>query len=352
MEKEYLTRPFARIYIYPRRPSRFKPEHMRKFSYFESYFYYTRTERNACTTLVFLIVVFFYLPAVYSILFPNRERTDFTEFQAEIAAFQADRQAAKAAENASQADQNDLRTVENAAPPEPFFFDPNTATKEDFVELGISPGVAQVILNYRSKGGKFFKKEDFKKIYVLRQEDYERLEDWIKIENQAAQVAENERLEKKKYAPVSPENGNPSAKFQAPSIAPASLDVNAATAEDWQKLKGIGAFYAKRIVNFREKLGGFSSIQQVGETFGLPDSTFQKIQPFLKGSPVFRKIKVNSATLEELKSHPYLSNFQATVLFNYRQQHGNFANLESLKKLTAAFKDSDWARLEPYFSCE
>ncbi|MEK7256097.1 MAG: helix-hairpin-helix domain-containing protein, partial [Bacteroidota bacterium] len=118
------------------------------------------------------------------------------------------------------------------------------------------------------------------------------------------------------------------------------------------KLKGIGTFYAKRIVNFREKLGGFYSIQQVGETFGLPDSTFQKIQPLLQASPVFRKIKVNAATLEELKSHPYFSNFQATVLFNYRQQHGNFTNLESLKKIAAAFKDSDWERLEPYLSFE
>ncbi len=322
---------------------------MRKWRYFESYFYYTRTERNACVAMACLTVFFFFLPSFYPLIFPNQEQVDFSKYQSEITAFQSVQFAAAAGENAGS---GGFRSTEKLVQAEPFFFDPNTATKDDFIQLGISPRVAQAILNYRLKGGRFFKKEDFKKIYTLREEDFERLKDWINIENQARQAVENERFEKKEGILAQHDGARQFAKFHPPQTAPSSLDINTATAEDWQKLRGIGAFYAKRIVNFREKLGGFSSIQQVGETFGLPDSTFQKIQPYLQTSPVFRKIKVNSTTLEELKSHPYLSNFQATVLVNYRQQHGNFTNLESLKKITAAFKDSDWARLEPYLSFE
>ena len=321
---------------------------MRKWRYFESYFYFTRTERNACVAMACLTLFFFFLPSFYPLIFPNREQVDFSRYQAEIAVFQTVQFAAATGEKVA----DEFRTTENAAQAEPFFFDPNTATKEDFVQLGIAPRVAQAILNYRSKGGKFFKKEDFKKIYTLREEDYERLEDWIRIEGQARQEAENERFEKKDDFFNATGGASQTVKFQPRQPELVSLDINIASPEDWQKLKGIGTFYAKRIVNFREKFGGFYSIQQVGETFGLPDSTFQKIQPLLQASPVFRKIKVNAATLEELKSHPYFSNFQATVLFNYRQQHGNFTNLESLKKIAAAFKDSDWERLEPYLSFE
>ena len=126
------------------------------------------------------------------------------------------------------------------------------------------------------------------------------------------------------------------------------VDVNLATEEEWQQLKGIGPGYSKRIVNFREKLGGFATVELVGETFGLPDSVFQQIRPYLQPSPVFRKLNVNTAGTEELKSHPFISSLQATVLVNYHKQHGAFADFNALKKMGPPFKEEDWQRLEVY----
>lgn len=318
---------------------------MGNFTPLQEYFYYTRSERNACIVLSFLCLFFMILPEIMTFFPGAKEKVDFTEFQEEIAAFSS-RIAAEASE-----DKPSFRVAnaEGAVEIRYFPFDPNTASKEDFLLLGLSPKVAQTILNYRAKGGTFYRKEDLKKLYTLREEDYVRLEPWVQI----APISQMKQPEKATTVSSGEQNPAPfSSQFLPKEREPVIIDINQATAEDWQKLKGIGPGYSRRIVNYREKLGGFYSIRQVGETFGLPDSTFQQMLPFLKDSQVFRKIKVNSATEEELKNHPYLSNFQAKVLLNYRMQHGPFTDMASLKKIQAAFGEHDWERLEPYISFE
>ena len=100
-------------------------------------------------------------------------------------------------------------------------------------------------------------------------------------------------------------------------------------------LPGIGNKLALRIVNFRDKLGGFYSIDQIGETYGLPDSVFRKIKPFLKlETNLVKKININTATKDEMKSHPYIKWNLANAIVEYRNQHGNFSSLEDLKKIS------------------
>jgi competence ComEA-like helix-hairpin-helix protein len=312
------------------------------------YFYYTRTERNGALTLCVILCIFFVLPSFYPLIFPFKGETDFSAFQSEIAHVIPESDSLTAQEEVA-----GLRGDEQAVSIELFPFDPNTAGKEDFIRLGLTPRLAQTLLNYRSKGGKFYKKEDLKKIYTLREEDYARLEPFIRIagntgkDKSSAQFADENRRVGNPAVP----NDDPG-KFKQKERTPVIIDVNLATQEEWQMLRGIGQGYARRIVNFREKLGGFYSVEQVGETYGLPDSTFQQIKPSLRTSPVFRKINVNACTLEELKAHPYFSNFQATVLFNYRQQHGSFTGMDDLKKVGTAFKETDWKRIEPYVTFE
>jgi competence protein ComEA len=105
---------------------------------------------------------------------------------------------------------------------------------------------------------------------------------------------------------------------------------------------------AARIVNFRDKLGGFYSIEQVGETFGLPDSTFQKIKPLLqlKNSSI-RKININTATVDELKAHPYIKYSIANPIVAYRTQHGPFSNIEDIKKVMVVTNEI-YNKIAPY----
>lgn len=326
---------------------------MRKYTLHE-YFYFTRLERNASITLFVLCIVFFLLPSIFPLFISPKPSYDFESYRSAIAAATSEKMVAET-EARDEAIQYRAGAEKKEVVVEPFHFDPNTATKDELVSLGIPPRTVQTLLNYRSKGGRFLKKEDLAKIYGMREEDVERLEPWIVI-------AKREPSKRQEHIPKTAlenqgeevaKNVQPPPVFEKKRWEPEPIDINSATAEDWQQLRGIGPGYSKRITRFRDKLGGFHSIEQVSETYGLPDSTFQQILPYLQFSGgVFRKLNVNAATLEELKMHPYLSNFQATVVFNYRKQHGTFDDMVSLRKVKAGFKEEDWLRLEPYLAFE
>ena len=128
------------------------------------------------------------------------------------------------------------------------------------------------------------------------------------------------------------------------------IDINLADTSAWIALPGIGSKLAARIVSFREKLGGFYAISQVAETFGLADSTFQKIRSWLKlDPPVLRKRNINTATLEELKAHPYIRFTLARPIVAFRSEHGPFTKLEDIKKVMAVTEEI-YSKISPYLS--
>jgi competence ComEA-like helix-hairpin-helix protein len=235
-----------------------------------------------------------------------------------------------------------FETKQAAQKIELFTFDPNTATEQDFLRLGLPKWTVKSILNYRAKGGQFRKKEDFRKIYTLDEEDYLRLESYITIGG--GEVAATEAPRPQMYSGGS---GNPAPNF----AAKISLDINRASVEDWQKIPGIGEKRARQMVNFRESLGGFLSIEQVSEMYGLPDSIFQKIRPMLtlSGGGV-RQLNLNAATFDDLEGHPYISGKQAKLIVAYREQHGAFASVDDLAKI-ATLTDKKWLeKVRPYLT--
>jgi competence ComEA-like helix-hairpin-helix protein len=97
-------------------------------------------------------------------------------------------------------------------------------------------------------------------------------------------------------------------------------------------------------------LGGFYSIDQVGETFGLPDSTFQKIKQYLTiQNQTIKKININSANVEELKTHPYIRYNLANPIVAYRSAHGSFSSIEDLKKIMIITEEV-YQRISPYLT--
>lgn len=207
----------------------------------------------------------------------------------------------------------------------PFSFNPNTATEVELSALGLSKRVIRTLLNFRSKGGQFYQKEDLQKIYGLKQEDYDQLAPYIDIPTK----------ETPNTPPPIAQAGIPRDLPYSYEKAPAVIDINQATAEEWQQLRGIGPAYAKRIVSYRDKLGGFVNIEQVAETYYLPDSTFQAIRLSLRPSPITTPLAINTAEAKELQAHPYLNWKQANAIVNYRMQHGYFTQKEDLYQLHA-----------------
>lgn len=219
-----------------------------------------------------------------------------------------------------------------------FTFDPNTASEADWLRLGVKPKTVATILKYRSKGGKFRQPEDLLKIFSLPKDQAKALIPYVVI----ASTASNNSF-RRDSLPARP---------TTPAKNIAAIDINLADTSQWIALPGIGSKLAFRIVNFRDKLGGFYSIEQVGETYALPDSTFQKIKSRLRvnGSGL-RTININTATLEQLKMHPYIKWNIANAMIQYRQQHGPYQSVEDLQKI--AIVTPEWLqKVAPYFTVQ
>ena len=108
-------------------------------------------------------------------------------------------------------------------------------------------------------------------------------------------------------------------------------EVNSADSIAWMVLPGIGTGLSRRIIRYREKLGGFYQIDQVGETFGLPDSVLRSIQPVLWVDTSFiHRIDLNNATERMLNNHPYIRWRIAKAIITYRNQHGKFSRVDDL----------------------
>jgi competence ComEA-like helix-hairpin-helix protein len=218
-----------------------------------------------------------------------------------------------------------------------FAFDPNTLDAAGWKRLGLKDKTITTIQNFLAKGYRFKKPEDLAKIYGLKQEQADRLMPYVQIApptyaTEKATTATSASTEKKPYAPK-------------------TVDINKSDTTAWIALPGIGSKLAFRIVNFRDKLGGFISVEQVAETFGLADSTFQKIKPRLVFSTVaVRKININTADANQL-NHPYIRWNIANAIIQYRQQHGQYKSVADLKKIMI-IDDALLQKITPYLTVE
>lgn len=203
-----------------------------------------------------------------------------------------------------------------------FSFDPNTLSVEGWKNLGVKEKTALSIQKYISKGGKFRKPEDIKKIWGISPEKAAQLIPYAQIAVQTNNYPETySSTFKEEY----PRYEKKKTEF---------ININGADTIAFASLPGIGPGYARRITKFRDRLGGFYSVTQVAETFGLPDSTYQKILPYLNADPAaVKKINVNSVTEEVLKEHPYIRWQLAKIIVAYRTQHGDFKKIEDLRNI-------------------
>jgi competence ComEA-like helix-hairpin-helix protein len=304
------------------------------------YLSFTRKERQGIISVVLLILLFTILPFFYP-YFIKEKMTDSTAFEKEMARLKIDSSGKK-----NYTKDFDKEYYNDYSPSakyisreiETFSFDPNTAAVADWVRLGVREKTAITIQKYISKGGKFYKPEDIKKIWGLSKTDVARLLPYVSIPKS---TKEYPQYAKKEY----PEK---SASYTPHVIQ--KIDVNLADTAAFIALPGIGGKLSKRIISFRDKLGGFYSVEQVGETYLLPDSTFQKIKPYLfVSNSSLKRININTASVDEMKAHPYIKYNMANAIFQYRQQHGNYISVEQIKKILI-ITDEIYQKAAPYLS--
>jgi len=309
------------------------------------YFTFTRKERIGLIVIVIVIIGIWIFPNIAA-SGKHRAISADTSWMAAAKQLQHDQENSESALKSNDENINDLvydKPADNfdKSTVKLFYFDPNTLSSEGWKKLGIREKTIATIQKYLNKGGHFYNNEDLKKIYGIRADEYGRLEPFIKIET----------INKKDLKAYSKNEFTKEASPNKP-LKYLLVDINVADTSEFIALPGIGNKLAARIVNFKDKLGGFYSIVQIGETYGLPDSTFQKIKPYLKidNSPV-KKININAATKDEMKSHPYVKWNLANAIVEYRTQHGNFTSIDDLKKISLITEEI-FSKLKPYLTVE
>ena len=127
----------------------------------------------------------------------------------------------------------------------------------------------------------------------------------------------------------------------------AKVSINSTKTEEWEALYGIGPKYAARIIKYQKWLGGFDKKSQLKEVYGIHDTLFRQIEPFLIDSKPYEKLKINLGEAKDLARHPYLGWKEANAIIKYRKHHGNYKSIEDVKKVKVV-SDEILLKIEPY----
>ena len=220
-----------------------------------------------------------------------------------------------------------------------FPFDPNTADSTQLLRLGLQPWQVRNIYKYRAAGGVYRKPRDFARLYGLTLKQYRRLEPYIRIKEEDM-PADNYFYA---YEPIEERD---TVRYPIKIQSDERIVLNRADTTTLRKVPGIGSHFARKIVEYRRRLGGFYRVQQLLEIEDFPETAiaFFIIPDSTQPKPC---INVNRLSLNELKRHPYINFYQARDIVDYRRLHGPIKSLKELS-LSRDFTPEAIERLEAY----
>ena len=316
----------------------------------KDWFYFTKKEKvGVISLLLFTLIVF----AARFFISPQQE----IEAEPVVVVSQED--------NVKQTEEHQNSPQPSVAPKQTyslFYFDPNTADSAAFVRLGLRPYIAKNIIKYRSKGGKFRMPEDFSRIYGLTPQKMEELRPYIRIaeppaipKQSSAATATFPKQESKSIgdtiALASPTNASHQTIVRQEKYPLGTkVDINTADTTELKKIPRIGTSFAKRIVKYREILGGYHTVAQLKEVYGITPEMYDAILPWMMiEDEKVNQLPVNQLSIERLRAHPYLNFYQAKAIVELRQRKGKLSGMSDLQ-LLEEFSDADFQRLTPYLS--
>jgi competence ComEA-like helix-hairpin-helix protein len=282
----------------------------------KDWFVFFNSERIGITALIIILLIVIILPR----FFRNDEIAgeDVERLKKEMDVFLAEME--------KQSLKNKPDTI--------FMFDPNEIDSASLVLLGFSPRQAKSLINYRNKGGRFYNKESFGRSFVVSEEMYTRLYYYINIKQENRKTYTQEKTKDnaatKRENPITAEvNDNKKANNTVKKVY--TIELNSADFDELQKFRGIGEYYAKRIVEYRDKLGGFYKPEQLMEIKGIDSVRFEMFRDqILIDTSHIRRIKINTVTETELAKHPYINNFTAKAIIRYRKFKGTITSVDEM----------------------
>ncbi|MFN0257527.1 ComEA family DNA-binding protein [Pedobacter ureilyticus] len=288
-------------------------------------FGFSKREYNGLLYLVIIIIVVTFIPYIYQ-YYLSRNSSGTNDKLALEKLVLVDRHNKKRFSDT----RSEIESSTAKRPVHYFEFNPNTITEKEWQQFGLSYKQAMSIVNYVRKGGKFYKPEDLKKMYTISPEKYEALLPYVSIP----------KMDQFDNKPTSTYT-----KKEAVVVA-----INTADTLELDKIKGVGPAFARRIVKYRERLGGFYSKEQLFEVFGVDTPKYNEIKDQIKiDAEGIVKFNINTVEFDDLKRHPYLTFKQMNAIIQYRKQHGPYKNMADLSKVLI-LKPETIQKIAPYLN--
>jgi competence ComEA-like helix-hairpin-helix protein len=196
------------------------------------------------------------------------------------------------------------------------------------MDLGLSEKQAAIVLKFSKNGLR--SNDDLKRIFVISDELFALIKDSTYyperpiIDYESKKVVEEKVIEK--------------------------LNINTASIEELESLKGIGPFFAKQIIKYRDQLGGFVKKEQILEVWKMTIESYETLTPQIEiNKSGLKKINLNTITVEELNAHPYLNWSQANSIVKMRMQRTKFSDVNEIKE-SKLIDEETFEKLIPYLS--
>lgn len=277
--------------------SKFKGNHGAAFMW-KDFIHFTQREKRGLLVLITLI----FLVLLVNVTMPywlKSAPVDFTEFKAEVDAYY---------DSLEQVKSQISPTQKPSLPLSSFMVD--KVSSQWLIDHGLKPYIAKNLISYRDKKGALNSVDEVAKVYGMTDSIMNIWSPFMVFPKPVAQ------LEKAKKVPPKPK-----AKQVIKQEPDFLIDINTADTAMFTLLNGIGPTFSKRIVKYRNLLGGFYSIQQIREVYGMDSARFSKINTYLHLDSIsLRKLEINLASLKTLKNHPYLNFYQAKAIYEYRKE--------------------------------
>jgi competence protein ComEA len=308
---------------------------------FNDLFNLPATQKRGYFLLGILLLLVVFAPAFYKVFLFQPEDIDLEKDRKEIEAFLAtiscQTQMESRRPNAEKTDKPfnlDFSDYSSAASKlQPFHFNPNNLPADQWLALGFTPKQVRSIKNYEQKGGRFYSKQDVKKLWAISPQEFEIIEPFILL-------------------PDSLTAFKPSDKREQTEKVYHIVELNSADTTALKSLPGIGSAFASKIFNYKMKLGGYHSKFQLLEISGMDSARFAGIEAYIDINPwLIRPVNINTADFDKLSKHPYINNNVAISIINFRNRHGNYHSKEEVMK--SELIDSElFKKLAPYLTTD